>query len=218
MSLSNVQKMKLQLYHRLQRRHRNVWKQYWSSFQLFLMAKISLEEFHALAEDFLGPDKHMHNKFVISLLSTTGDQENTDLYTNQQPPPALEMPDYKGKEEINDIVINRRTKTVSRKDMLLQNSKKNCMRYDDDDDQRQKEPLGGKRSHSSIVSINTNVEETVVKKLMHLHQDQSHNRVHPDHQSAQLLMELGKFGRTSSPSSIVIAPVSTPSNNSKGLE
>jgi hypothetical protein len=55
--LSGVQKLKLQLFHRLQRRHRDAWKRYWGSFQLYLAAQLSLKEFHALAEELLGPDK-----------------------------------------------------------------------------------------------------------------------------------------------------------------
>ncbi|CAI5736376.1 unnamed protein product [Peronospora destructor] len=70
MALLDVQKIKLQLFHRLQRCHRDAWKKYWGSFQLYVSAKLSLEEFHALAEELLGPDKHLHNKLVVSLLST----------------------------------------------------------------------------------------------------------------------------------------------------
>ena len=58
-SLPNVLELKLQLFHRLQRRHRSAWKQYWRSFQRYLVAKLSLDEFHALAEELLGPDKRM---------------------------------------------------------------------------------------------------------------------------------------------------------------
>ncbi|RLN93217.1 hypothetical protein BBJ28_00009149 [Nothophytophthora sp. Chile5] len=99
-----VQKLKLQLFHRLQRRHRDAWKRYWTAFQLYLAARLSLEEFHALAEELLGPDKRsrlgvdLHNKFVVALLSTAYQQPEGDggERRSHRPPPPPERQDHNG--------------------------------------------------------------------------------------------------------------------------
>ncbi|KAF4046256.1 Transcriptional regulator of RNA polII subunit [Phytophthora infestans] len=133
MPLSNVQKLKLQLFHRLQRRHRDAWKRYWGSFQLYLAAKLSLEEFHSLAEELLGPDKHLHNKFVVALLSTAyqevGDGE---LQRNPQLPSAPQLQDHRveggGAAEVH-TVANGSPSSTSSKDPLLQIIKEEGARH-----------------------------------------------------------------------------------------
>ncbi|KAG6955989.1 hypothetical protein JG687_00010857 [Phytophthora cactorum] len=163
--LSNVQKLKLQLFHRLQRRHRDAWKRYWGSFQLYLAAKLSLEEFHALAEELLGPDKHLHNKFVVALLSTAyqevGDGE---LRRTPQPPSAPQLQDHSGEgggAADVETVANGGPSPASSKDPLLQIIKEEDARH--------------------------------VNKIRHLDRDKSqHTHDHPDHHSAELLIGLGK--------------------------
>ncbi|KAI9987464.1 hypothetical protein PInf_023503 [Phytophthora infestans] len=135
MPLSNVQKLKLQLFHRLQRRHRDAWKRYWGSFQLYLAAKLSLEEFHSLAEELLGPDKHLHNKFVVALLSTAyqevGDGE---LQRYPQLPSAPQLQDHRveggGAAEVH-TVANGSPSSTSSKDPLLQIIKEEGARHEE---------------------------------------------------------------------------------------
>ncbi|KUF81511.1 hypothetical protein AM587_10017262 [Phytophthora nicotianae] len=161
--LSNVQKLKLQLFHRLQRRHRDSWKRYWGSFQLYLAAKLSLEEFHALAEELLGPDKHLHNKFVVALLSTAYQEAGDgELRPTPQPPSALQLQGHSGVGGGTKIlkVANGGPSPASNKDPLLQ----------------------------------------IIKEEDARHARHAHD--HPDHQSAELLMGLGKCATaTISPSS-----------------
>lgn len=177
---SAVQKLKLQLFHRLQRRHRDAWQRYWGAFQQYLAAKLSLEEFHALAEELLGPDKHLHNKFVVALLSTAY-QEAPD---NQQPQPPLppELRDHSGEG-------GGEATTPTNSDPLLQIIKEEGARHDSE--QRSSEPQsrhnGRKRSHSGTS------EESSSKQPHLSDSNQDRPRVdeqHPDHHSAQLLIGL----------------------------
>ncbi|KAL4157780.1 hypothetical protein PRNP1_003565 [Phytophthora ramorum] len=217
--LSTVKKLKLQLFHRLQRRHRDAWKRYWGAFQLYLAAKLSIEEFHALAEELLGPDKHLHNKFVVALLSTAYQEEgdSAELRRNPQPPPAPEIQGHNG-EGGGEAV--RADAGSSAKDPLLQIIKEEGARHDSE--QRSsvmhgsREVHGRKRPHSSVTPADNNAEEAAVNKLMHLERNRSHSE-HPDRHSAQLLMGLGKHATTISPSSIAITPGSAPSS-SRGFE
>lgn len=55
-------------------------------------------------------------------------------------------------------------------------------------------------------------------KLMHLDRDKRLNSDHPDHQSAQLLMGLGKSATTINLSSIDATPTSTLPHSSRGFE
>ncbi|CAH0493821.1 unnamed protein product [Peronospora farinosa] len=214
--LDDVQKIKLQLFHCLQRRHRDAWKHYWSSFHLYMVAKLSLEEFHALAEELLGPDKDLHNKLVVSLLSTVSQEVgNEELQRSLKLSLALEMQDHNGEEERKETAVNGGYVRSTNEDPLLQFVKKKGTRYDSE--QPRQEPLGCKRPYSSIVPANNNTEETA-KKLMHLDRDERLASDHPDHQSAQLLMGLGKLATTINPSSIAATPISTPSNSSRGFK
>ncbi|RLN64011.1 hypothetical protein BBJ29_002395 [Phytophthora kernoviae] len=126
---STVQKLKLQLFHRLQRRHRDSWKRYWGAFQLYLAAKLSLEEFHALAEELLGPDKHLHNKFVVALLSTAFQQTDDDV----QPPLPPEIQDHNGEGGGEAVTVAAGEDTGSErtkpKDPLLQIIKEEGARH-----------------------------------------------------------------------------------------
>ncbi|OWZ16220.1 hypothetical protein PHMEG_00010006 [Phytophthora megakarya] len=202
--LSKVQKLKLQLFHRLQRRHRDAWKRYWGSFQLYLAAKLSLEEFHSLAEELLGPDKHLHNKFVVALLSTAyQDVGNGELQRNPQPPFAPEIQDHKGEGGGTEQTRTSGGPSPTSNDPLLQIIKEEGARHDSEQrSRRQQEPqetLGRKRPRSSVAPTDNNAEEAVVHKLIHLDRD-VHD--HHDHHSAQLLMGLGKCAETTiSPSS-----------------
>ncbi|CAH0493820.1 unnamed protein product [Peronospora farinosa] len=215
--LDDVQKIKLQLFHCLQRRHRDAWKHYWSSFHLYMVAKLSLEEFHALAEELLGPDKDLHNKLVVSLLSTVSQEVgNEELQRSLKLSLALEMQDHNGEEERKETAVNGGYVRSTNEDPLLQFVKKKGTRYDSE--QPRQEPLGCKRPYSSIVPANNNTEETAAKKLMHLDRDERLASDHPDHQSAQLLMGLGKLATTINPSSIAATPISTPSNSSRGFK
>ncbi|KAG7389544.1 hypothetical protein PHYPSEUDO_010189 [Phytophthora pseudosyringae] len=221
--LSSVQKLKLQLFHRLQRRHRDAWKRYWGSFQLYLAAKLSLEEFHALAEELLGPDKHLHNKFVVALLSTAyqevGDGE---LRRDPQPPSALQLQDHNGEgggDAEVEMAANGGPSPTSGSDPLLQIIKEEGARHvGGDSEQRSRVPqdphevLGRKRPRSSVAPADNNAEEAAVNKLIHLDRDTSqHVHDHTDHHSAQLLMGLGKYAATT------ISP-SSPSSSSRGFE
>ncbi|KAL3656854.1 hypothetical protein V7S43_018197 [Phytophthora oleae] len=208
--LSNLQKLKLQLFHRLQRRHRDAWKRYWGSFQLYLAAKLSLEEFHTLAEELLGPDKHLHNKFVVALLSTAYQETGDELRRSPQPPSAPKIQDHNGEGGGTGIKVltNEGPSPKSNKDPLLQIIKEEGARHDSE--QRSRDPHEGhgrKRPHSSVAPADNSAEETAVSKLVHLDRDHSQcesHRVHdhPDHHSAQLLIGLGKFSTTTiSPSS-----------------
>ncbi|UIZ29271.1 hypothetical protein KXD40_002907 [Peronospora effusa] len=225
--LDDVQKIKLQLFHCLQRRHRDAWKHYWSSFHLYMVAKLSLEEFHALADELLGPDKHLHNKLVLSLLSTVSQEvEDEELQGSLQLSLALEIQDHNGEEERKETAVNEGYVRSTNEDPLLQFVKKKGTRYDSE--QPRQEPLGCKRPYSSIVPANNNAEETGVtwfvlhslaaKKLVHLDRDERLDSDHPDHQSAQLLMGLGKLATTINPSSIADTSISTPSNSSRGFK
>uniref|UniRef100_H3GJZ5 Uncharacterized protein n=1 Tax=Phytophthora ramorum TaxID=164328 RepID=H3GJZ5_PHYRM len=203
--LSTVKKLKLQLFHRLQRRHRDAWKRYWGAFQLYLAAKLSIEEFHALAEELLGPDKlDLHNKFVVALLSTAYQEEgdSAELRRNPQPPPAPEIQGHNG-EGGGEAV--RAAAGSSAKDPLLQIIKEEGARHADGDSEQRssvmhgsREVHGRKRPHSSVAPADNNAEEA-------------------DRHSAQLLMGLGKHATTISPSSIAITPGSAPSS-SRGFE
>ncbi|KAG7400482.1 hypothetical protein PHYBOEH_005510 [Phytophthora boehmeriae] len=211
-----VQKLKLQLFHRLQRRHRDSWKRYWGAFQLYLAAKLSLEEFHALAEELLGPDKHLHNKFVVALLSTSFQQTDDDV----QPPPPPERQDHNGggggRAEAGAIAVEMENQKP--KDPLLQIIKEEGARHVCGDSEQRlsvtpdTEVQNLKRPHSSVDSAH---EDAVVNKhLTAASRDRSltHDD-HSDHQSAALLIGLGKCSSTS-PSSIALTPGSTPSNRS----
>ncbi|KAG6614829.1 Transcriptional coactivator Hfi1/Transcriptional adapter 1 [Phytophthora cinnamomi] len=210
--MSNVQKLKLQLFHRLQRRHRDAWKRYWGSFQLYLAAKLSLEEFHALAEELLGPDKHLHNKFVVALLSTA--YQDAAALRSPLPPSAPEIQDHNG-EGGGQVPVEGGPSPTGSSDPLLQIIKEEGARHDSEQRSRVKqephEAHGRKRSHSSVAAADNNAEEAAVNKLMHLDRGNSHE--HPDHHSAQLLMGLGKYATTISPSSIVITPEVAPSSS-----
>ncbi|TMW58661.1 hypothetical protein Poli38472_010220 [Pythium oligandrum] len=64
-----VRECKAQLYHALQRRHRNAWRMYWTAFQQYLVTRLSLEELHTIAEKLLGQESiRLHNEFVVALL------------------------------------------------------------------------------------------------------------------------------------------------------
>ncbi|ETN08218.1 hypothetical protein PPTG_12059 [Phytophthora nicotianae INRA-310] len=212
--LSNVQKLKLQLFHRLQRRHRDSWKRYWGSFQLYLAAKLSLEEFHALAEELLGPDKHLHNKFVVALLSTAYQEAGDgELRPTPQPPSALQLQGHSGVGGGTKIlkVANGGPSPASNKDPLLQIIKEEDARHDSEQRSQDTHAINGrKRPHSSFAPPDDNTEESV-SKHMHLDRDTArHAHDHPDHQSAELLMGLGKC------STATISP-SSPSTN-RGFE
>lgn len=207
MPLSNVQKLKLQLFHRLQRRHRDAWKRYWGSFQLYLAAKLSLEEFHSLAEELLGPDKHLHNKFVVALLSTAyqevGDGE---LQRNPQLPSAPQLQDHRveggGAAEVH-TVANGSPSSTSSKDPLLQIIKEEGARHDSEQRLQNSHTIHGrKRPHSTVAPADDSTEESV-NKLIHLDRGKArHVHDHPDHHSAEILMGLGKCAATTiSPSS-----------------
>ncbi|KAE8976245.1 hypothetical protein PR003_g27003 [Phytophthora rubi] len=210
--MSNVQKLKLQLFHRLQRRHRDAWKRYWGSFQLYLAAKLSLEEFHVLAEELLGPDKHLHNKFVVALLSTAY-LDAAELRSSPQPPSAPEIHDHNGEGGGQAAVEAGQSPTWSN-DPLLQIIKEEGARHDSEQRSRVKqEPHGRKRPHSSVEAADNNAEGAAVNKLVHLDRDTSRAHEHPDHLSAQLLMGLGKHATSISPSSIAITAKSAPSGS-----
>ncbi|KAG1685168.1 hypothetical protein DVH05_009714 [Phytophthora capsici] len=213
--LSNLQKLKLQLFHRLQRRHRDAWKRYWGSFQLYLAAKLSLEEFHALAEELLGPDKHLHNKFVVALLSTAYQETGDELRRSPQPPLAPKLQDHSGEGGGTGlkVIANGGPSPKSNKDPLLQIIKEEGARHVSGDSEQRSRGLhegnGRKRPLSSVAPADNIVEGTVNK---HVHLDHSHHaHDHPDHHSAQLLIGLGKFSTTT------ISP-SSPSSSSRGFE
>ncbi|KAE9341159.1 hypothetical protein PF008_g10761 [Phytophthora fragariae] len=213
--MSNVQKLKLQLFHRLQRRHRDAWKRYWGSFQLYLAAKLSLEEFHVLAEELLGPDKHLHNKFVVALLSTAY-LDAAELRSSPQPPSAPEIQDHNG-EGGGQAAVEAGQSPTGSNDPLLQIIKEEGARHvGGDSEQRSRvkqEPQGRKRPHSSVEAADNNAEEAAVNKLVHLDGVTSRAHDHPDHHSAQLLMGLGKHATSISPSSISITAKSAPSGS-----
>lgn len=153
MTLLDVQKIKLQLFHRLQRRHRDAWKSYWSAFQLYVAARLSLEEFHALAEELLGPEKRallslmycrrealimtkeyddsgLHNRLVVSLLSTVSQElKHGELQRSPQLPLALEIQGRNGDEERKEAAIDEDASMSSTEDPLLQFARKEGTRY-----------------------------------------------------------------------------------------
>lgn len=57
-----VRLLKAQLFQALESRERDAWKSYWSTFQQYLLAQRSLQEFHELALGLLGPDQRTYAK------------------------------------------------------------------------------------------------------------------------------------------------------------
>lgn len=57
-SETTVKQLKLQLFQELQRsrHHRDAWRTYWHTLQQFSVAKLSLDEFHDVAETLLTPE------------------------------------------------------------------------------------------------------------------------------------------------------------------
>jgi hypothetical protein len=51
-----VRECKAQLFRVLQRRHRDAWRTYWTTFRQYLVAKVSIQHFHATAESLLGKE------------------------------------------------------------------------------------------------------------------------------------------------------------------
>ncbi|CEG35895.1 Transcriptional coactivator Hfi1/Transcriptional adapter 1 [Plasmopara halstedii] len=100
-ALSEARKLKLQLFHRLQRTNCNAWERYWGSFRLYLVAKLSHKEFHAVAEELLGPNKHLHNEFVVALLSTACHENENENKKKNNLQPHLAQQIEKHSEEGN---------------------------------------------------------------------------------------------------------------------
>ncbi|KAI9913322.1 hypothetical protein PsorP6_005744 [Peronosclerospora sorghi] len=192
-----VRKLKLQLFHCLQRRHCDAWKRYWGSFQLYLVAKLSLEEFHALAEELLGPDKRkrncgkyldLHNEFVVALLRTAyhGDAE---LQRGPQPHSTSKS------QSLATLPVT--SNTIG------------------EDFEQQGNTLHGRKQQHSSVSLAA--DEAAVNKLQALSRDKSYDHDYTDHHSAQLLMDLYKHATPVDSSAIEITSRSTPSNSTNGF-
>ncbi|CAI5731148.1 unnamed protein product [Hyaloperonospora brassicae] len=207
-SRPNVLELKLQLFHRLQRRHRSAWKQYWRSFQRYLVAKLSLDEFHAVAEELLGPDKHLHNKFVLALLSTAYQEAgDVELSRTAQLPLALGTRKSDGcigeaAAKLSNVADEGADSTRRDGSVLPVQTTKDGGGRHDCGQQNRAASLGRKRSYRSMDAGRGSAEEAARTKLVHLDRDSVHGHDSSDRQSAQLLMGLGKCATTISPSSI----------------
>uniref|UniRef100_A0AAV1TP78 Uncharacterized protein n=1 Tax=Peronospora matthiolae TaxID=2874970 RepID=A0AAV1TP78_9STRA len=222
--LPDVLKLKLQLFHRLQRCNRDAWKQYWRSFQQYLVAKLSLEEFHGLAEELLGSDKHLHNEFVAALLCTTYERQeigHTELWRNSQlsETPEAQERDRKAKGETRPSMVAEEDVCTTRRDgsLLLQMTTEERARHVGGDcgQKEQAAEFGRKRPNSRIEAAGDSTEAAACTKRVFLDREQVLERYHSDHQSAQLLMGLGKCATAVSAPSIAATPEPNPSMCSK---
>jgi hypothetical protein len=63
----DLKKLKFELFQELQRTNKKGWDQYWSAFQQFLLAKISLQEFKQVAESLLTPAKSKTSSYMYTV-------------------------------------------------------------------------------------------------------------------------------------------------------
>ncbi|KAL7694478.1 putative transcriptional coactivator Hfi1/Transcriptional adapter 1 [Plasmopara halstedii] len=157
-ALSEARKLKLQLFHRLQRTNCNAWERYWGSFRLYLVAKLSHKEFHAVAEELLGPNKHLHNEFVVALLSTACHENENENKKKNNLQPHLAQQIEKHSEEGN-LAAKRDDTSMILDDVSLLDFK--CAKQErsesvgDFEQQRiSYNKVGRKRSYSTTASYN----------------------------------------------------------------
>ncbi|TDH66715.1 hypothetical protein CCR75_006577 [Bremia lactucae] len=222
---STVQKLKLQLFHRLQRQSVDAWKSYWQSFQLFMLAQMSLSEFHELIEELLGPHKYLHNNFVIALLSSAHQCADDDMQRHS-PHRASALHEYnsEGKDKVHTVFNGGKTLACSETLPLQIKEEREYNKTEatiaasattnldnlvgKDLNRRLQQDLlktpRSKRLHNCVDTTSGNREEegnnvraiVAVTKLLRLSQDESRHD-QSDQLSAELLMGLGKRSATS---------------------